>query len=295
MQQHSYLSLGPSGFHRIAYTEWGQQENPHTVLCMHGLTRNGRDFDALAGRLQARCRVLCPDAPGRGNSDWLPQAEQYNYTQYTADASALIARASAPLPDSKSRAPVVEDAACTLDWVGTSMGGLIGLMLAAMPQSPIRKLVLNDVGPEVPASALNRLGEYVGNDPSFKTLDDFEAYLRQIHAPFGPLTDAQWRHLAEHSYRLEDGTYRNHYDPAIGQAFAQPITENVALWDLWEQISIPVLVLRGAKSDLLTRETVDRMQAGKPDLKVAEFDRVGHAPALMDDNQIRRIETFLYS
>lgn len=295
MQKHSYLSLGPSGFHRIAYTEWGRQENPHTVICMHGLTRNGRDFDTLAGRLQTRCRVLCPDAPGRGSSDWLPQAEQYNFTQYTADASALIARASAPSPDSVRGTPVVEKAAWTLDWVGTSMGGLIGLMLAAMPKSPIRKLILNDVGPEVPASALNRLGKYVGNAPSFKTLHDFEVYLRQIHAPFGPLTDAQWRHLAEHSHRLENGTYRNHYDPTIGQAFAQPVSEDVTLWALWEQVSIPVLVLRGAESDLLTRETVDRMQAEKPDLEVAEFDQVGHAPALMDEKQIGVIETFLFS
>lgn len=288
MQQRSYLSLGPSGFHRIAYTEWGQQQNPHTVVCMHGLTRNGRDFDSLADRLQGRCRVLCPDAPGRGSSDWLPQAAQYTYAQYTADAAALIARASAPLAEAGEEAP------WTLDWVGTSMGGLIGMMLASMPNTPVKRLVLNDVGPEVPASALNRLGDYVGKDPVFRTLDEFEAYLRDVHAPFGPLSDAQWRHLAEHSHRLEDGTYRSNYDPSIGEAFAQPLSENVDLWTLWERVSIPVLVLRGAESDLLTRETVARMQAGKPDLEVAEFRRVGHAPALMDEEQIGVIEAFLH-
>lgn len=287
MKQRSYLSLGPSGFHRIAYTEWGQRHNPHTVVCMHGLTRNGRDFDFLAERLQPRYRVLCPDAPGRGKSDWLPQAAQYNYQQYMADAAALIARASAPLADAG------DEAAWMLDWVGTSMGGLIGLMLASMPHSPINKLVLNDVGPEVPASALNRLGEYVGKDPAFETLDAFEAYLRQVHAPFGPLSDAQWRHLAEHSHRMEDGAYRSNYDPAIGEAFAQPLRENVELWSLWEQIKIPVLVLRGAQSDLLTPETVARMQAVRPDIELAEFEGVGHAPALMDEEQMRIIEAFL--
>lgn len=285
MQQYSYLSLGPAGFHRLAYTEWGASDNPHLVVCMHGLTRNGRDFDFLAGDLAAICRVLCPDAAGRGRSDWLPTAEHYAYPQYLADAVALIARATAP--------HVADPGRVRLDWVGTSMGGLIGLMLAAASGSPLRRLVLNDVGPQVPAAALNRLGTYVGRDPGFATLTGFEDYLREVHAPFGPLTAKQWQHLAQHGHRLDRGCYRPAYDPAIGHAFAQPMREDVDLWALWQRVRIPVLVLRGTDSDLLTPETLARMQAEKPDLQVAEFDRVGHAPALMDAAQIRVVEKFI--
>lgn len=285
MQPYSHLSLGPGGFHRLAYTEWGSSDNPHLVVCMHGLTRNGRDFDFLAGRLAASCRVLCPDAAGRGRSDWLPAPEQYAYPQYLADAAALIARATAP----HTAAPET----VRLDWVGTSMGGLIGLMLAAATGSPLRRLVLNDVGPQLPAAALNRLGTYVGRDPGFDTLAGFEAYLRAVHAPFGPLTAAQWQHLARHGHRVDRGRYRPAYDPAIGHAFAQPMREDVDLWALWQRVQIPVLVLRGAESDLLTSGTLARMQAEKPDLQVAEFDRVGHAPVLMDAAQTGVVEEFI--
>ena len=188
MRTHSLSCLGPHGFHRIVYREWGEPDHPHVVVCVHGLTRNSRDFDPLAAHLAKRRRVICPDIAGRGESPWLPHPGDYGYPLYLSDMAALIARAG------------VE----TVDWVGTSMGGLIGMFLAAQPGNPIRRLVMNDVGPLVPKAALERLASYVGVDPAFDGLPQLEQYLRQICAPFGPLTDAQWQHLARHSARQRD-------------------------------------------------------------------------------------------
>jgi pimeloyl-ACP methyl ester carboxylesterase len=281
MKQKYFPAFGPEGFHRLAYTEWGAGDNGHAVICAHGLTRNGRDFDVLAEALQRDCRALCFDTVGRGKSDWLNDAQHYDYEQYVADAAALIARASA-CPGETAK----------IDWVGTSMGGLVGLMLAAAPHTPLRRLVLNDIGPYVPASALRRLGEYVGKDPAFGTLEAYADYLKTVHADFGDLTRSQWGHLAEHGYRLDDGVYRPHYDPAIGAVFDTPI-EDVRLWALWERVSIPVLVLRGERSDLLTEATLAEMRARKPETQVAEFAGAGHAPALMEADQIRVVKDFL--
>ena len=185
MHSHSLSCLGPHGFHRVLYREWGEPGNPRVVVCVHGLTRNSRDFDRLAAHLSRHFRVICPDIAGRGESPWLPHAADYGYPLYLSDMAALIARIG------------VE----TVDWVGTSMGGLIGMFLAAQPGSPIRRLVMNDVGPLVPKAALERLAGYVGTDPMFDGIADLEQYLRRTCAPFGPLTDAQWHHLALHSVR----------------------------------------------------------------------------------------------
>ena len=195
---------GPHGFHRLVYTEWGDATAPRTLICVHGLTRNGRDFDRLAAALSERYRVICPDVPGRGRSDWLPAAD-YTIAQYLADMTVLIARLGA----------------VDVDWLGTSMGGLIGMQLAAAAQSPVRRLILNDIGPFIPKAALARIGDYVGKDPHFASLDELEAYLRKIHAPFGPMTDQDWRHLALQGYRRrENGGFGLAYDPAIGRAFS---------------------------------------------------------------------------
>ena len=177
----SLRCLGPHGFHRLAYWEWPGPKGARTVLCVHGLTRNGRDFDALAEALSATCRVVCPDVVGRGKSEWLSDPADYGYSTYLADMAALIARLD------------VE----AIDWVGTSMGGLIGMMLAAQPGAPIRRLVINDVGPLIAKEGLERIASYVGRDPSFRDLAELEAALRVVAASFGPLSDAQWRHLAD--------------------------------------------------------------------------------------------------
>jgi pimeloyl-ACP methyl ester carboxylesterase len=275
----TFAGLGPHGFHRVHYTEWGAADNPHVVVCVHGLTRNARDFDFLAQRLSARCRVICPDVAGRGFSERLTHPDDYGYPLYLADMAALIARTGAD----------------RVDWVGTSMGGLIGMLLAVQPGSPLRRLVMNDVGPLVPKAALERLAGYVGQDPRFDTLEAVERYLREIFAPFGPLTDEQWQHLAQHgALRLDNGRYALAYDPAIGNAFKAPL-QDVNLWPVWKALRLPVLVMRGAESDLLLAQTAKEMVESAPSgSKLIEFAGIGHAPALMADDQIAAVEDFLF-
>jgi pimeloyl-ACP methyl ester carboxylesterase len=277
MREHTLACLGPHGFHRLHYYEWGEPANARVLICVHGLTRNGRDFDALAKVLSKDYRVLCPDMPGRGKSEWLTHKEDYAYPVYCADMAALIARSGA----------------ATVDWVGTSMGGIVGMLLAAQAGSPIRKLVMNDVGARIPATALNRLKTYVGKDPKFDSLEEAEAYLRFVSAPFGSLTDAQWRHLSEMSFRLrDDGTWGLVYDPAIANAFAGPPAD-VDLWTFWDLVRCPTLVLRGAESDLLPHETALEMMRRGPKAKLVEFPGIGHAPMLMAEDQIAVVRDFL--
>jgi pimeloyl-ACP methyl ester carboxylesterase len=273
----SILTLTGSGFRRMAYRDWPGQGVP--VLCLHGLTRNGADFDALAARLSATGRrVACPDALGRGRSDRLASPAEYAPPRYLADMTALIARLGGD----------------AVDWIGTSMGGIVGMLAAAQPGSPVRALVLNDVGPFIPAAALRRIGDYVGRDPVFADMAALEAHLREVHAPFGALTDPQWRKLAEDSAdRRPDGTLGLAYDPAIGQAFAGPIAD-VDLWPVWDAIRCPVLVLRGESSDLLTADTAAAMaRRGGGRVRVETIPGCGHAPALLDEAQTGLIAAWL--
>ncbi len=266
-----FLGLSTHGFHRLHYLEWNGPADKPTVVCVHGLTRNARDFDTLTAALCTDFRVICPDVAGRGQSDWLTNADDYSLAQYLVDMTALIARLD------------VE----RVDWIGTSMGGLIGMRLAAQPGTPIRRLILNDVGPYIAQPAMQRIAEYVGKDPRFADLREAEAYLRRVHAPFGHLSDDQWQHMAEHSTRrLENGGYRLHYDPAIGEIYKKKPVEALDLWDIWDAIRCPVLVLRGANSDVLTAETAHEMMQRGPKAKVETFADVGHAPALLSADQV---------
>jgi pimeloyl-ACP methyl ester carboxylesterase len=283
MKNKDLLSLSATGFCRIAYTEWGAAGAPRTVVCVHGLTRNGRDFDALAAALAVEARVVCPDVAGRGASGWLADSSAYAYPQYLADMTALIARLDTD----------------AVDWIGTSMGGLIGMFMAAQPNTPIRRLIVNDVGPFIPKTALQRIAEYVGAGRTFADVAEVEAYLREVHAPFGPLSDEQWRHLAAHSVRRgDDDRLALHYDPGIADAFRQgPVEEidDVDLWPLWDRIACPVLVLRGAESDLLRAETAAEMAVRGPKAEVVEIAGCGHAPMLMDESQIAVIRDWLWA
>jgi len=278
MSERSFLGLSAAGFHKVAYTQWGREDAPRTVVCAHGLTRNGRDFDALALDLADGYRVACPDVVGRGKSGWLGNPALYGYPQYCADMAALIARLG------------VDE----VDWVGTSMGGLIGMMLAAQPNSPIRRLVINDVGPFISKVGLQRIADYVGKDPVFEDIAAVESYLRFVLMGFGRLPDEAWRHMAEHGARQRgDGRYGLAYDPAIAEAFkAQPM-DDVDLWTFWDRIRCPVLVLRGATSDILMAETAEEMTRRGPGAKLVEFAHTGHAPALMTDDQIAVVRGFL--
>ncbi len=277
MREHSFCGLGPSGFHRIHYYEWGTAENDRVALCVHGLTRNGRDFDLLATALSQHYRVICPDVVGRGKSEWLPNKEDYGYPQYCADMAALIARSGA----------------LSIDWIGTSMGGIIGMLMAAQNGSPIRRMVVNDVGPFIPKSALERIGSYVGKDISFASIEEAETYIRFVSAGFGPLSDSQWRHLVEHSIaRDENGKLRLIYDPSIAHAFSGPI-DDVDLWSVWDKMTCQTLLLRGTASDLLLADTATEMTRRGPPTRLVEFEGVGHAPMLMDEEQIAAVTDFL--
>lgn len=279
----AYLGLSAAGFHRIMYRDWrsAAPAGGPPVVCVHGLTRNSGDFDHLARALAGGHgrRVVCPDVVGRGRSDWLANPALYGYPQYLADAAALLARIDAP----------------AVDWVGTSMGGLIGLLLAAQPNSPIRRLVLNDVGPLVPKAGLERIANYVGKDPVFEDMAALEAYLRYVLSGFGAIADDGWRHLALHSARaLPDGRFGLAYDPGIAAAFSggQPL-DDVDLWAVWDRVTCPVLVIRGENSDILRADTAAEMTRRGPATTLVEIPDTGHAPSLMTDMQIGVVERFL--
>ena len=276
MRRASLRYMLPQGFFSLAWTEWGPPDGA-PVVCVHGLTRNGRDFDALADALAGQGRrVICPDLPGRGASDWLPDTALYVPPTYAAALSHLLATLDGPV-----------------DWIGTSLGGICGIGVAATPGNPIRRLVLNDVGALVPKASLARIGDYLAQVGDFADLIELEAYLRRVHAPFGALTDAQWRHMAETSVRaLPGGRVALHYDPAIAAPFrtAEPVDMDLSFW--WSRVTAPVLLVRGAESDLLPAETAQAM-AQRPGVRLAEIAGCGHAPALMDAAQIGLVTGFL--
>lgn len=291
----SLTGFSTAGFHRMACAEWGDPGHAHVVVCAHGLTRNGRDFDWLAHRLCGQARVACPDIVGRGASDWLPDASLYGYPQYLSDMNALLARLGAAHAAAGRR--------FTVDWVGTSMGGIIGMMLAAAPGSPIRRLVLNDVGPVLAREGLTRIGTYAGGDPRFASAEAFCEWYEALLQPWGAGTDAlppeRLRHLAAHGMRrcTDDSgatTYAPAYDPAIAAGFRGKVFErDVTLWPVWEKVSIPVLVLRGGESELLREETARSMVDGHPERRLLTFPGIGHAPALASDDQIEPVARFL--
>ena len=282
MRQREVQCLSPVGFHRMAYVEWGDPTNPRVVVCVHGLTRCSRDFDFLAQSLARQYRVVCPDVVGRGRSDWLPNKSLYGVQQYSADLVTLLARLD------------VE----SVDWLGTSMGGLIGMVLAAQPRTPIRRLVLVDVGPVITAVSMARISEFVGKGPRFDSIEQAETYIRVVAAPFGSLTDAQWRHLTEHSIKpAADGKFDLHYDPGIAAPFRAAMGEgkDYEVWQIYDLIRSPTRVLRGESSDVLTRETANEMAVRGPRAQLVEVPGVGHAPMLMDEAQVSLVREFLSS
>jgi pimeloyl-ACP methyl ester carboxylesterase len=282
-RQHHVQCLSPAGLHRIAYSEWGERDNPDVLLCVHGLTRMGRDFDRLARAMADRYRVICPDVVGRGHSDWLRDPSLYAIPQYVADMVTLIARLD------------VE----RVDWVGTSMGGLIGIALAGQYGAPIRQLVLNDVGPRLGVAALARIGGYVGQPVSFGSLREAVDYVAVTAAPFGLTSQAAWTELVEPTIRLDASErYVFRYDPAIAVPFRSVTPESAAAaeaatWALYDRIEARTLVVRGAQSDLLTPETAAEMAARGPHPRVVEVPGVGHAPTFMPEGEIALVREFL--
>jgi pimeloyl-ACP methyl ester carboxylesterase len=279
LRDDSFLGLSTGGFHRVAYTEWGDEREQRLAVCVHGLTRNGRDFDELAKALQKKRRVACPDIAGRGRSEWLTDKTQYTFITYCADMTALLARLRGT----------------SVDWIGTSMGGQIGMILAAQPNTPIVRLVLNDIGPFVPKEAPRRLLAYASTHPApFASLAAAERYIREIYAPFGKLTDAQWAHLTRHSLREADGgRYALAYDPDVVERLKEMQRADFHIWPLWDRIRCPVLVLRGKESDVLLESTVEEMKRRGPPVEVVEIEGVGHAPTLTAPEHVRIVRDWL--
>lgn len=286
-------SPGPAQ-HRMAYWEWnatGNAAHPHVVVCVHGLSRQGRDFDALARTLCMQARVICPDVVGRGESDWLADPMGYQIPQYAADMLALLAQVH-------QQGPIT-----SLDWVGTSMGGLIGMGIAGEPAAPlpapVRKLVLNDVGPVIQWEALQRIGLYLGQTVRFESLQQAADALWAISTSFGPHTAEQWLALSRPMVRrLPEGGLTLHYDPRIAIPFKALTPDaaaagEAALWQLYDRITARTLLLRGAQSDLLSRATAQAMAGRGPRARIVEFEGVGHAPTLVAEDQIAAVADFL--
>ena len=273
------LCASPAGLHRIAYREWGDPRNRDVLVCVHGLTRSGRDFDELARSLCAQFRIVCPDIAGRGDSDRLADPRLYTWAQYLADMVTLIARLD------------VE----AVNWLGTSMGGFVGMALAAQAGGPVKKLVLNDAGPVIGKASLERIGAYVGKALSFATLDEAEKYVRAIAVPFGPHSDAQWRFLTESWVRKnEDGSWRPHYDTRIAEAYRATMPEkDLEIWHIYDAVRCPTLLVRGEQSDVVSKQTAAEMARRGPRAKVAEIRGVGHAPTLLQPEQIALVRDFL--
>lgn len=279
---HSVQCLGARGLHRMAYAEWGDPANPRVLVCAHGLARQGRDFDTFAQAMSDCYRVVCPDVVGRGRSDWLADPSGYQIPAYVADMVTLLARLDA----------------AELHWVGTSMGGLIGLGLASLPDSPVKRLVLNDVGPTIEPAALQRIGTYLGQPLRWGSVDEAADYLWTISSSFGPHSREQWLALTRPMLRPDGDGFKLHYDPAIAAPLRAVTPEQARageamLWAGYDALRIPTLLLRGADSDLLSRATAEAMTQRGPRASLIEFAGVGHAPTLVAPDQIAAVREFL--
>ena len=281
---HFVQCASTSGLHQMAYHEWGDPDNPNVLICVHGLTRRGSDFNVMAKAMCDRYRVICPDVVGRGDSDWLPNPMLYGIPQYVADMVTLIARLGVQ----------------KVDWFGTSMGGLIGIFLASQDHSPIRRMILNDVGPKIEPTALKRLGDYVGKPLRFEKKKDGLLYLNKICAPFGDFTPTQWKEY-NGPHLIKDGSeWVLHYDPNISKPFAAmtsaaAIMGEMMTWKAFEAIDADILVVRGAESDLLSAKTVADMCRRNHRTRSMEIPGVGHAPAFITPEQVSLAREFFSS
>ncbi|WP_066339468.1 alpha/beta fold hydrolase [Azohydromonas lata] len=276
--------LRPGAMYRMACWEWGDPANDRVLICVHGLTRQGRDFSTLARAMSSEYRVVCPDVLGRGHSDWLHDSAGYNVPFYVSDMVNLLARLNAR----------------EVDWVGTSMGGLIGLSLGALANAPLRRMVLNDVGPTIEGEGLQRIADYVGVPRHWANEQEAAAFLHDISESFGPHTDEQWMEICRPQLRPDGEGVTLHYDLHIADVFKQ-LTPAVAqagsaaLWQAYDALRCQVLLLRGAQSDLLSRETAQAMTQRGPRARVVEFEGVGHAPMLVQLDQVQAVREFLLS
>jgi pimeloyl-ACP methyl ester carboxylesterase len=283
----SVQCLSLAGLHRMSYKEWGDENNPRVLVCVHGVTRVADDFDSLAQALAGDYRVIAPDIVGRGRSGWLRNPQLYRIPQYVSDIVTLLARV---LPDGERQ---------SVDWFGTSMGGLIGLGLASLPDNPIRKLILNDIGPVLAPMALQRIGDYIGQDLRFDSFEAGAQFIRDVSQTFGQHTEEEWHKLATDVLRQDkDGKWVRHYDMGLALPFRSATPESAEsdeamLWAAYDAIRCPTLLIRGAESDLLSPETAAVMTQRGPKATLVEIPNVGHAPTFIHDDQIAIVKQFL--
>lgn len=278
MKTQYIASYSSQGAHKLAYTSWGEVDNPRVLVCAHGLTRNRHDFDFIAHFLSRSYRVICFDLPGRGESDWLANKLDYGYPQYITDAMMVISHSA------------VEK----VDWLGTSMGGILGLLLASMDHSPINRLILNDIGPFIPHQALQRIAKYVGKLPLCDSAEELEKVIRKTYAAFGNLSDQSWQEMLTYGKRhLANGKVTLNYDPGIAEPFVNTPIKDIELWPAWQKLSQACLLIRGANSDMLSEQTAQKMLASQPSTQLITIQDTGHSPALMDADQCQKIADWL--
>lgn len=278
---HYVQCASPSGFHKMAYHEWGDPNNPRVLICMHGLTRRGSDFTVLAKAMRDRYRVICPDIVGRGDSDWLKNPMLYGIPQYVNDMNALLAQLGLQ----------------EVDWFGTSMGGLIGIFMASQKNSPIKKMILNDVGPRIEPTALKRLNDYVGKPLRFNSKKEGLIYLNRICEPFGTFSPEQWKDYNGPHLKKDGDQWIVHYDPDIVKPFAAvnkmtSMMGEMMTWKAYDAIKAEMLIVRGADSDLISAKTVSEMCRRNPKAKSTEILGVGHAPAFITPEQVSLAREF---
>lgn len=270
--------MSPTGFHDLHYTEWGRRNAARVVVCAHGYSGNARDFDFLAAELASDARVICIDVAGRGASGWLASPLQYHFGQFLGDINSLLGQLELK----------------EVDWIGTSMGGLLGMMLASQPSSPVRRLVMNDVGAFLPIDALRAIARHLEAPESFASLDEVEAHLRHTHRDWSTISDAQWRHLAVHRSRKAGAGFRLHFDPVIARvARPMPFTPGLFFWDAWYRVRCPVLLLRGERSEVFPESVAATMLEVNHNAQLVEIPDCGHVPALMAASEMDVVGNFL--
>lgn len=278
MKTKHVLSSNNAGQHRIVYQDWGDENNPNVLICVHGLTRNSRDFDYLASDLSAQYRVIAPDIVGRGQSDWLPDPSFYTLEQYIKDIAILLKDLN------------ISQA----DWLGTSLGGLIGMTMATMPNSPIKRLILNDIGPVIKKEAITFLATSLAETPHFKSLAELQGFLKIAYSAMGQLEANHWEHMVTHDHRFTpEGTITRNFDPQITQSVGSISAADLTMWEVWEAVKCQTLVLHGENSVILTPAICDEMLKRNPLASIVTLPGVGHTPSLMVPEQIDIVANWL--
>ncbi len=283
-----YLTLGPYVIwlklqlvkqHKLAYLDYGDVNNPNVLICAHGLTRNAYDFEKIARVMQNNFRVIAIDYPGRGDSDYFTDKKSYNYYVYLKDTLLLLKKLKIKNPF----------------WLGTSMGGIIGMAIGCFYPRILRGLILNDIGPSMPLSTVKKIGKYASLEPKFIDLELAKQHLKMIYKESGIKEEEDWNFLTKNSFKINSSNqYQMNYDPTIvsGMEIDKAKSKDVDMWKIWRKIKCPILVIHGAKSNILSVETVEKMQQSKQ-IDIYVVDYAGHAPALTNADQIDPIKNWL--